>query len=407
MKKSIKIILIVAIALAVLLLGYFIYLIVSPESRPWYPDYNINENTNGAVLPNSNEATNQPLVNTNVNTGLPGIDKIAQGGLTLTNNVVNNTANASMSNDGQTISYYNGSDGMFYKVVAGSEPVALTDDFYKGAENVTFSPDSDKAIIEFPDGTNVMYDFQKKKQYSLPKEMEDFSFDFTGDRMAFKYMGQGEFDRWYATANPDGTGVNAVDLLGNNGDKVTIDWSPAGQVVGHWWEAKEGLKLEIKFLGEHDENFASTITEGIGFVGQWTTNGEKLLYSVSSVDSGLRPELWIVNASPGNIGRERINLGVRTWADKCTVNGSSTIAYCAVPINLDNGAGIARDVADDNVDEIYKIDLINNIRTKVAMPTNSSNSIGYTIEKMFINEDESELYFVENGNGSLNSINLK
>jgi len=41
------------------------------------------------------------------------------------------------------------------------------------------------------------------------------------------------------------------------------------------------------------------------------------------------------------------------------------------------------------------------------MPTNSSNSIGYTIEKMFINEDESELYFVENGNGSLNSINLK
>lgn len=408
MTRRKKLIILLLIILAIILLAYVVYWIFKPEARPWYPRENLNANINQGVLPNINEAVNRPPANLNAAGILPGISQVANGDKTLVEPVVTKTTKDTfLTKDGKTMVFYDQDSGQFYKMVPGAEPQLLTSDIYKAAENVTFSPNGDKAIIEFPDGSNIMYDFNRDKQYSLPKEMEDFTFSPTGERIAFKYLGPDEFEKWYAISNPDGTQLDPVDLLGDNADKVDMDWSPQGQIIGNWWEAQAGVKLEIKFLGANRENLASTIVEGIGFNSQWSPDGNKLLYSVANQESDLKPELWIVDAAPATIGQARTALKVNTWADKCTFSSSGSTVYCAVPQNLDFGAGIAREVADDNVDQIVKIDLRNNSSQTLAIPVDQGGNNIYTIDRLFVDQGGNYLYFVDKDNSNIHKILLK
>jgi len=88
--------------------------IFKPEARPWYPDYNLNSNINSGVLPNVNEATNQPTANTNASSGLPGVDNIAKGGYTETSLVESDTRDVVLT-DSNGFAYYDQDTGGLYR----------------------------------------------------------------------------------------------------------------------------------------------------------------------------------------------------------------------------------------------------------------------------------------------------
>src|SRR3989339_1681875 len=158
---------------------------------------------------------------------------IAQGGPTTTKelspNVVRGTT---LSRDGKGMNYYDMTDGKFYTVDASGAKRALTDKQFPNVSNITWAQQSDKAILEFPDGANVVYDFESKKQVTLPKHWEGFDFSPQGDQIAAKSIGLNENNRWLVLASADGTRAEAVQALGENADKVTVSWSPSDQVVG-------------------------------------------------------------------------------------------------------------------------------------------------------------------------------
>src|SRR3989339_948151 len=158
---------------------------------------------------------------------------IAQGGPTTTKelspNVVRGTT---LSRDGKGMNYYDMTDGNFYTVDASGAKRALTDKQFPNVSNITWAQQSDKAILEFPDGANVVYDFESKKQVTLPKHWEGFDFAPQGDRIAAKSIGLDSENRWLVVSNPDGSEAKAVLPLGDNADKVQVSWSPAGGVLG-------------------------------------------------------------------------------------------------------------------------------------------------------------------------------
>ncbi len=71
------------------------------------------------------------------------------------------------------------------------------------------------------------------------------------------------------------------------------------------------------------------VVEGRDFREKWSPTGQKMLYSVYSIRSNFKPELWIVNAEGNNIGTGRKLLNLSTWADKCTF-ADDRFVYCAV-----------------------------------------------------------------------------
>jgi len=358
------------------------------------------------VLPSSDEG--QPGVVGEEPTGVTGLqeaDEVAQGGLTqtveLTTGAVHDIV---LSGDGSSINYYNAADGRFYTINADGEVVALSDKRFPEAETVEWNQTAEKALIEFPDGTNIIYDFSAEKQVTLPQHWEDFDFSPTSDEIIGKSVALDENNRWLVIASDDGSRVEAIQELGENEDKVEVNWSPNNQVVAFAKTAKSSssnLDRNIIYpVGKNQENFKGLVVEGLNFDSLWSPNGKQLLYSVTGSYSNDKPLLWIVDATSSTMGENRTSLGLNTWVDKCTWSSSSTI-YCAVPIDLPANAGLQRALYLDEPDAIYTLDLTSGRASLVAIPEEETS-----MNNLWVSDDESLLYFT-NSSGQLELLRLR
>ncbi|MBU2542224.1 hypothetical protein KJ785_01525 [Patescibacteria group bacterium] len=293
-----------------------------------------------------------------------------------------------------TANFYNTSDGKFYHLGADGKVKVMSDEVFYNVEKVTWSPIKDESIIEYPDGSNIYYNFENQKKVTLPKHWEDFSFSTLGDKIASKSIGMSPENRWLITSDPDGKSISLVEPMGENADRVTIDWSPNKQVVAlsRTGEALGADREEILFVGLHGENFRSMIVEGRDFKEKWSPTGQKMLYSVYSIRSNFQPELWIVNSSGENIGTGRKLLGLSTWADKCVFKDDRFV-YCAVPTDLKMGAGLAPGLMDYSEDEIYKIDTQTGLKSIIPLEEY------HTIDSLFIDGKNNLIFTDKNQNG--------
>jgi dipeptidyl aminopeptidase/acylaminoacyl peptidase len=289
----------------------------------------------------------------------------------LVKQVVSETATYPSLNTGGDFRYYNANDGKFYRVLPNGAIQNLSDQVFYNAQKVTWAKNKNTAVIEYPDNSKIVYNFDTNKQVTLPKHWQDFSFSSDGGEIAAKSIGMDPSNRWLVTINSDGTGSKLIEPMGENADKVTVDWSPSKQVVAfsQTGAPQGGERREILFVGLNGENFKSTVVEGSGFQPQWSTTGKKLLYSVYSSRSDFKPELWLVDSYGDSIGNNRHLLSLNTWADKCTFSNDDT-AFCAVPKDLPTGAGMARDIAAYNYDDLYKIDLKTGLKTPIPLNDN-------------------------------------
>jgi hypothetical protein len=91
-------------------------------------------------------------------------DEIASGNKTYAFPVIySGTKGAALDSSGK-LNYYNELDGKFYAVdsLGNSETRSL--ETFPNASNITFSPNGNNAVIEFPDNTKIMYDFKNNRR---------------------------------------------------------------------------------------------------------------------------------------------------------------------------------------------------------------------------------------------------
>jgi len=307
--------------------------------------------------------------------------------------------------DGTNSVYYDSVSGQFYSVDTVGNKELLTEQIFYNLDKINWSPTKDKAILEYPDGFKIMYDFNKKRQYTLPKNWQDFSWNTTGTQIAFKSMSQYSENTWLAIASPDGTQAKPIEHMGDNADKVTVSWSPNNQVIafsatgaprGTW-------EQEMLLIGQHQENFRSLIIDGRGFEPKWSPQGDKVIYSVYSAQSGYLPRLYMVGAQGDKIGKDKEDLGLTTWAHKCTFSQNGETIYCAVPIDLPEGSGLVQELGDDSRDEFYKIDTLTGSVSFLAEGAMG----GYNVQEMYLSNDETYLYFVDKSTQKLRYLRLK
>ncbi|HYE59813.1 MAG TPA: hypothetical protein VEA18_01355 [Candidatus Kapabacteria bacterium] len=291
---------------------------------------------------------------------------------------------------GSTAKFYSQNDGRFYRVDQNGKVTPLSDQVFFNVQKVTWAPKNNESILEYPDGSNIYYNFETKKQVTLPKHWEEFSFSPTGDKIAAKSMGLSPENRWLVVSNPEGSETTLVEPMGNNADKVTVDWSGNKQIIAlsRTGEALGSDRQEVLFVGLNGENFKSTIVEGRDLRTQWSTNGTKLLYSVYSSRSDFKPELWVVNGDTDALGTGRKYLNLNTWADKCTF-GTDRYVYCGVPESLEAGSGFAPGLANTTPDTIVKIDVETGARTEIRTDGD------YVIDRLFVGEDGRTLFFTD------------
>ncbi|MFH1412887.1 MAG: hypothetical protein ABIG10_02560 [bacterium] len=307
--------------------------------------------------------------------------------------------NASLSEDGSSVRYYNADDGKFYRIMPDGKAVELSDRKFHQVQEVTWSPAQDKAVLKYPDDTKIIYDFEAGKQVTLPKHWHEFDWAPAGDQLIFKSIGLDPDNRWLAIVNSDGSGSHTIEKIGNNADKIITSWSPNNQVIAMMTEGLDMDRKTVYFIGMHGENFRSTITEGRGFVHKWSPQGDKIVYSVYSSMNDYKPMLWRVDAQGDNIGANRLPLELETWADKCVFSSNSEL-YCAVPRELETGAGLFPNLGDRTSDDLYHIDLATGTKTYL------SNAGYYNMTNLIITNDQKYLYFTDKITGRLHKIEL-
>ncbi|MFZ5390679.1 MAG: TolB family protein [Patescibacteria group bacterium] len=395
------------VILAVILISWFLYLWLRPTVQP------------SGTTPGGQTGfpTTGPGTGTTVEPGtgnLPGTDTTTPGGIGTspgqtspveTSPLVTTDPAVKPDTSSGRLRYYNPQDCKFYEIDASGVKRVINQTDYCSVQNITWAQDSGKAVLEFPDGANVVYDFKTKKQYTLPKEMTEFSFSPDSSQIAGKYLADSVNDRWVVTINSDGSGLTGVEPMGENASKVKVEWAPNNQVVALSATGTDNTAFsqQILLIGFHQENFKGLYVDGRGFNAQWTPDGQKLLYSVYSDKTDFKPTLWLTNASTDNVGTGKRQLNIATWADKCTIVGES--AYCSAPQQMPQGAGLVPELAVGQPDDIWKVDLKTGSTILLSSPINDQGQ-GISVGSLTISKDGRWLYFTDSGTRQLRSVKL-
>jgi Tol biopolymer transport system component len=397
-----------AISLAIGYLLYFLFFkpIFNPETTITQPTETATTSTG---LPLSPTGTGQIVGTTTpgrfpTTTTTPGnqTGNIATGGITRTVELTSEPVSSPvLSANGSSLRYYDQNDGKFYEINSEGQAVALSDKVFYSAQNITWSNDRNKVIIEYPDGSNINYDFATKKQITLPQHWKDFYYSPNDQNIVAKSIGLDPNNRWLITAKDDGSGIRAIEDIGENENIVYPSWSPNGQTIAMYTSGIDFNRQNLLFVGLNGENFKSTIIEGRGLEFQWAPQGDRLLYSVYSTDNDLKPMLWIVNAQGDTIGNNRISLGIETWAEKCTFKDNTT-AYCAVPESLPEGAGMFPELKSGTIDQLYEINTQTGLKKLIATPDTN-----FTMNNLIVSNDGKYLFFTDTTTNRINRINLK
>ncbi|MCX6800489.1 MAG: hypothetical protein NT091_05080 [Candidatus Falkowbacteria bacterium] len=402
-----KLFLSIGLLLVSLIIGYFIYAlffkktIIPTEPLP-------GESTGKpSGLPIAQEGTQKPVQPaTSTKLKVESVpfkpSEIATGGVTQVNSITNHpTIGAKMSSTGTNLNYYDKTDGKFYTVGKGGQIKTLSDKQFFDVQDVTWSPTKEKAILEYPDGANIIYDFATNKQVTMPAHWENFDFSPAGDKIAMKSLGLDPDNRWLAMVNEDGTSAKKIEPIGTNADNIHVSWSPNDQIVGYEIQGIDAERQEIFFIGKNKENFKSMTVNGRGLEAKWNPAGDKLLYSTYSSVSDNKPTIWSANASGEAIGSDRKRLNIETWASKCTFDNPKEL-LCAVPNELPSGAGMIPSLADSTIDSFYQIDTETGFKKLIAVPENNLSASNLVVSK-----DGESLYFTNNITGALEQIKLK
>lgn len=405
--KHKKIFLVIGFVLAILVIAYLIYFVFffSPAEEP--PRERPGTTTEPGGFPEAGEGegfstTTEPGTIPEEEEEEEQADEVAQGGVTETTPVNEDPSlEPTVTPDGDGVRYYSQKDGKFYRLDENGNLETLSDKIFHNVENINWSPTRDKAILEYPDGSNIIYDFEEEKQITLPKHWQDFDFSPGGEEIITESIGLDPDNRWLAIADENGGNVRTIEKIGEYDDTVYPEWSPNQQIVAMYTKGVDFNRQEVFFLGKYDENFKSTIIEGRDFRPKWSREGDKLLYSVYSSNNDMKPKLWVVNAQGNKIGTGRQSLDLNTWSDKCVFADNKDV-YCGVPENLEEGAGLFPEMAEQTKDNLYKINVQTGQKQLVAIPDKDVN-----VSDLSISGDGSKLYFKDNLSGKIHKINLK
>lgn len=398
--------------IVVVTIGYLLYSVFFRPTTPTVevPETDIGEisplptiDESGAVVPGQEGEEDTPNEGLS---GIPGVDTVAQGGLTQTQVITPQVNAEDPQLIGDSLNYYNPEDGKFYAVDNAGNSTAISGLQYAGVEQVTWADSGDQAILEFPDGANVYVDLQSGEQVTLPAEYEEFDFSPSSDTIAFKYLTDNYEQNVLAISNPDGSNARTIESLGRNEDRVDVEWSPTGRVIATYDEFIDGARQEIGFVGLNNENFKGVVVQGYGLEKEYSPDGQQLLYSTYSEASEYKPELAIVDSNGADIGKNRRDIGINTFAHKCAFAQDQSALYCGVPKDQEYGYGLEPSLLADTTDDIYQIDLQTGSKRRIAVPVNENGQPDYSVEKMFTSSDGDYLYFRDEQTGQLVKINL-
>lgn len=305
-----------------------------------------------------------------------------------------------VAEDGKTIEYYLKDSGYVYQSnFDGTGLKSISSTKLNGLAQVIWSPDNKKVISIYEDSKKYVYDYQTKKANLLTDGVQGVCFSPDSQKIAYQFQSTDGLTNNVSLANFDGT--NWRSIFQTRLDKLIIEW-PAPSKIYVRNQASSKNPGSLFAISPDSGNFSKVLADLPGLSVVWSQNGQKMLYQTSD-QNGKNLKLYSANADGSNAKE----LPVATMTEKCVWSRDNQNVFCAVPQNLSQNAVWPDDYLAGKVlvtDDFYLIDISGQNPAQKIVAANSDQS--FDAQNLILSSAEDYLFFINQKNGLLYSINL-
>lgn len=310
-----------------------------------------------------------------------------------------------LSPDDASVKYYSKTNGKAFVLdIASKSKRILSDKELIGLSDIAWSPDKSKVISEFgtADGRSkfFLYDYSQNKGVSLKNNLDSVVWQ-NNEKILYKYFDAKTQERTLNIANPDGSNWQKITDLAIK--DIRIAPIPRTGLVSFWNKPDaftETILQSSPILGGERKD----ILKGkFGADYLWSPDGNSLLLSNIDGKGGSKLQLGLTNS----LGGEYTNLGIPTFISKCAWSKTGKTVYYALPGSIPAGMVLPNDYAAgkfNTQDTFWKVDIATGEKSRLIEL--EKITAAYDAADLFLNSDESLLFFINRLDGKLYQITL-
>ena len=308
--------------------------------------------------------------------------------------------------DNSALKYYSKENGFIYQIeFDGSNKIALSEKELFGLTDVSWSPSQDKVINNFyADGRNSFfyYNHTERSGYSLKNNLDTVVWQ-NNEKILYKHYEPSSQKRSLNIANPDGS--DWIELTNLDSPKIKIAPVPMTGLISFWNQGngfEETLLQTIPALGG-DKKILFSGSFGTDYL--WSPDGNQILISHLTERESSNIQLAITNAKGG----EYKNLNIPTIVSKCAWSTTENVIYYALPGMIPENTVMPNDYFAGQfktADTFWKVDIKTGEAIRLINLDEFKEFSSIDAIDLFLNEDESMLFFTNRTDGKLYSLTL-
>jgi hypothetical protein len=310
-----------------------------------------------------------------------------------------------LSKDASAIKYYAKNSGRVYQIdFDGNGKRTFSDKELIGLSDVLWSPDKNKVITKFTSAGKIKfyyYDYVELKSIPLKDNVDEIAWQNSGNRIFYKYYEATTKKRTLNISDPDGT--NWIKLADIDFRNISIAQIPQSSLVSFWNKPDAFFETIFKSVPLVSGEEKTLLKSVFGADYLWNNNGGFALVSHSNVKGGTKIQLSIINSNGGELR----NLDLPTLVSKCVWLKDNKNAYCAMPGKIPPSAIMPNDYDQGSfhtADTFWKINTTTGEKNRIIELDKITAE--YDAINLFLNNDESVLFFTNRIDGKLYRITL-
>ncbi|MFA6295908.1 MAG: hypothetical protein WC663_00990 [Patescibacteria group bacterium] len=304
-----------------------------------------------------------------------------------------------LSADFSKLIFYSPENKEFYVAnLDGSQPSPITSSAIDKVYDISWSKKKDRAVMTLSDNQGLtrnylIFDINNQKQTPVDPNFKSPTLSPDGEKIAYLFKDKASGTSNISVSNLDGTNWNSVSPF--EGEFPIINWNLESKLLYYSEPSTQtnATAFSANIIGKSFNQLVSDFGLNVNI----SNDGNKIVYSGQNVSSATTTNLQFYDV----LANKNVDLGVQTFADKCTWLPDNQNLICAIPENLSK-CMILPDAYNNynfvSKDSFFKVDTQNNKTTKLA--DTSLFAQDYDVFKPFM-LGEKIMYFTRRQDGLL------
>lgn len=309
-----------------------------------------------------------------------------------------------ITTDKSFLRYYSKNTGQVYQIdFNGNGKKIISPTLIPGLVFALWSPDKTKVITKIinKEKTNFYYyNYTAQQNTSLNSNLASVVWQDSSISIFYEYTNANK----KSTLNiSDPDGLNWKKITDFDSPNNTIIPIPKNNLIASWNKPDAFSQTSLKQISPIDGTKKELFKNFYGADYLWNNNGTKVLISNSNAKGGTKIQISLINSNGGELR----NLDTPTLVSKCVWLNDNKNIICALPGEIPDNAIMPNDYIQKKfhtADTFWKINTLTGEKSRIIEPEKINQK--YDATKLFLNVDESILFFINRNDGKLYRITL-